>query len=407
MRLLDAAEYFNPEWIGISAGRCLTIRHRMESCDVCVRNCPQHAITVSIEDVQIDPALCNNCGLCVHDCPTGVFAHDYHDGFRLIEWARNKPAITLYCQMSGAVELQKDEARLPCLGMLDAPLLASFAAVGVRDVALCGLDACAECPTKVGAERVESLLAGLMPEAAFPSVHPQAEEAEVDAVDVPSPRQADVTESSTNDAGGRHAEPVTDRRGFLKSLGKGGARIAASSSIPRLITQEEKQAVVHNLGVDEEALMIKHVPERHRLALTALFAGQIDASDVDWFHRIEASDACTGCRVCAIRCPTGALQWQDEGDHVHLDYRTAACIGCSLCVSICPYQALTLSSQQSEQAVLNDEIATLFESEQLTCEQCGSRFLPHDGDNRYCWICKNEMEMDSQWMSMLKKPGAG
>jgi len=393
MRLLDAVEYFKAEWIAIHPVRCLNPRHRIASCDVCVKVCPQQAITVSTEDVVIDPALCNNCGLCVADCPTGVFAHDYFDGLDLVRWARGKPEIELHCQMSGPPELGPGQARIPCHGMLDAPLLAALKGVGVQRMRLCGLSQCESCPTQVGQQRIVDLIQESRESDAWPALL-------FDGHDGLS-----RDDESDQADGALHAEPVTSRRGFFRQVARKGAEGVASATFIGLLEQDEETVRSQAIGVDEDALMTKYVPVHHRLSLTALAAGNARGV-AGQLHNIAASDACTGCQVCAIRCPTGALSWQDDGDTVALNYRTAACIGCGLCVKLCPYDALNLHAQEDAAAVLADERVRLFASEQLTCEQCGDRFLPHDGDNRYCWICKNEMEMDDQWMSFLKTPGA-
>ncbi|MGQ9472620.1 MAG: RnfABCDGE type electron transport complex subunit B [Candidatus Caldatribacteriaceae bacterium] len=39
-------------------------------CQICVRTCPEKAITLEGERIQIDPEKCTLCGLCIEKCPT-------------------------------------------------------------------------------------------------------------------------------------------------------------------------------------------------------------------------------------------------------------------------------------------------------------------------------------------------
>lgn len=41
-------------------------------CMICVRECPQEAISLKDGRIQIDPELCDGCGICAEKCPNGV-----------------------------------------------------------------------------------------------------------------------------------------------------------------------------------------------------------------------------------------------------------------------------------------------------------------------------------------------
>lgn len=53
--------------------------------------------------------------------------------------------------------------------------------------------------------------------------------------------------------------------------------------------------------------------------------------------------ACDSCRMCAVFCPTGALEKHDGEDFFGVLHRPAKCMQCRLCESICPHHALTVS----------------------------------------------------------------
>ncbi len=37
--------------------------------------CPLNAIDLSVDGIRLDVSQCNECALCVSDCPTETFAH--------------------------------------------------------------------------------------------------------------------------------------------------------------------------------------------------------------------------------------------------------------------------------------------------------------------------------------------
>lgn len=41
-------------------------------CKICIRLCPQNAISLKDGRIQIDPELCDGCGICAEKCPNGV-----------------------------------------------------------------------------------------------------------------------------------------------------------------------------------------------------------------------------------------------------------------------------------------------------------------------------------------------
>jgi len=383
MSLKEIASFFKPEWIEIQTGRCLNPRHRREYCDVCARVCSQQAISVSDSGVLIETMLCNNCGLCVGDCPTGVFRHKYFDTYKLLDWAQNKEEIHIGCQM--ATVAYADVANIPCHGMLTESLLAALYGSGVGRVHLHGVTDCESCPTRVGKHRIEAVKQHARSK--IPAMQMQIENNVGDKV---------IVVEQTNEAKRPTNEPVLARRQFLSVFAKKSASMIMPSAVKHLIEDSAEQSVSSDIGSDEEILMHKHIPEYHRLSLMALFSNRGE-NGASGFHEITASNGCTGCRVCTVRCPTGALIWYDQNDEVRLEYRALACMGCGLCVSICPSDALSMSVQDDFGVLRNDQRTLLFRSQQQKCVNCDERFLTCDNDSLYCLTCKHEMDIKKQW----------
>ena len=47
---------------------------RCDSCDECVKICPEEAVACSLGRISINRDRCNLCGMCYHACPTGALA---------------------------------------------------------------------------------------------------------------------------------------------------------------------------------------------------------------------------------------------------------------------------------------------------------------------------------------------
>ena len=50
-------------------------------------------------------------------------------------------------------------------------------------------------------------------------------------------------------------------------------------------------------------------------------------------------DICTGCETCVERCPTDAIELNDDGTAVRDE---SACFGCGICARFCPEEAISL-----------------------------------------------------------------
>lgn len=91
------------------------------------------------------------------------------------------------------------------------------------------------------------------------------------------------------------------------------------------------------------------------------------------FGKVEIDNTCcTGCGLCTLDCPTGALAiLQGEADAYRLVFKNSTCVACGSCVKVCPEKCLTME-HTLELERINQPVKVLFEDVIVRCSQCGS-----------------------------------
>ncbi|MFC2005295.1 4Fe-4S dicluster domain-containing protein, partial [Chloroflexota bacterium] len=91
------------------------------------------------------------------------------------------------------------------------------------------------------------------------------------------------------------------------------------------------------------------------------------------FGKVELDTSqCTGCGLCALECPTGALTVSSnkETGAFQLLFRYDHCLACSFCIEICPEKCLCV--ERILELDKMDSQSELFEDEIIFCSECGS-----------------------------------
>ena len=374
----QAVSFFSGASLIIDEDLCINLRGRVSECSRCMDTCSAEALTVSTDAVDLDEAKCTGCGACLPACPAGVFSLTGFVPPRFLAALEGSGEVHLHCSAStdrgGGVVI-------PCHRLLDPRLLAAAAAAGVSVVQLHGLDHCGRCENGSAIELVEHArrqLAQWLGEASPPVI--QAPEGQV--------RGRRVYED----------QPHLSRRAFLRFAGAQAAVTAAEWIVP-----------VAESGDTEAGLLpfFQGDAERQRPAVyQALLAERIDALEwaegavLPWRSR-TFNERCTACLACGQRCPTGALHSVETDAARHVSFEPVLCTDCGLCERLCPQHAIVPAAVTHVSEVKGPR-RVLVHRTQKVCDHCGHAFLPEGPEDPCCPICRNEQELDDEWMAMLE-----
>jgi len=368
--------------VSVKAGYCINLRGRMaDACDLCQRACHAKAITLSLDEVEVDPALCVGCGACVPACPGGAFSHDRFDPEALPAQAVRDGAARLTC---GAVADPSASGVVPCHKMTDARLLAAIFAQGAAVIEIVGTDSCAGCPggdARPALTTAQRTLGKWFGEAA-----PQVE---------------------LLGAAGQRAraeEPASDtavqRRHFLRGAFRALAPEPEDDADPGMPSFDDPRFD----EAEPDQALARPVPYQHLLAeARARLPFRADGPTGATGRSIGPD--CSGCMVCADLCPTGALG-DDSGSQGGQFYRivsfdAALCTNCTLCTKVCPMTAISTQALRGLPAATAGRKA-LYARRDATCSNCGAHFAPGSDGGSICPGCQNDVDMDDDWLDMLR-----
>jgi ferredoxin len=297
--------------------RCTRYRFRYSECRRCADACPHDAIGLSDEGASVDVARCQNCGLCSSACRTGAWNTGNVPRVELLKQAIKAPRWSFACAPSGATA----EAIVPCLGALDATMLAYLGKRGIP-VELRGSEHCVRCAH--GAKGAAQIDANL--------------EATTMLREAAGEAWAAVTvAASSPESPARPTAFVAGRRQlFRRLLGRAATEV-----------QRMAEPVVAPEPVPDTAIRAARafVTEQRELVQIVAKTKERDPFLVREHEalplmRLALADGCTSCEACFRACPTGALQVRETDATWALTFRLDHCVACEVCLEVCQPRVL-------------------------------------------------------------------
>lgn len=364
--------------LSINNEACIYMRSGFSKCRICADFCPTTCLDLVDGSIVFTGSSCVECGICVTVCPSSVFSLSrFGEGVLLdaLDEAHEKePIVTLTCGKKKlmAADGSGPSVPAPCLAVLGEVHLVRLVTNGAQKVTLTA--PCGECEVYNGAdvigwtvERASNLL-GIL--GANPS-----------AITFENIQTGKTALQSA-------ASPVS-RRSFLKDAGSKLALKAISSFEAPVKTEAP------NGRLSPVMLSLRR---RKLNALASKAPDQTELTEKNSpFRAVTIDSNCAVCWACGSYCPTGALERDEMGDGVYINFTASKCVKCFDCAELCPQKALSYHETFPISAVKDGPVTLVYRPKTL-CEACEKPFMPNGSETR-CSACAKWEKFQRQVLS--------
>lgn len=309
------------ESVRFQAGPCQYTPRLRVGCLRCVPNCPQEALSFSVEEARIDHFRCTDCGTCISLCPTGALQEARFDDRSFFSYFQGLNFLSFRNLVIGEEEALKRlwwerGGKYPQTFFLAHPSPTSLHPAQIIF------------PLALGLKKIVFLGEG--PEKAVRWVN-----------------------------------------AFFKDL-------FGVTPVSQVHPLEFKEEMLEKEGALPQGFKDFSFPGRRKkfIQLLRFFWEKspqtLHALEGDTFGHLEIEeDLCTLCLACLNVCHTGALT--ADAQNFALLTNPSLCIACGACVKVCPEGALQLKPGLP----LKEESFShrvLLQDEPLRCQRCGKTF---------------------------------
>ena len=347
------------------SARCTRYRYRYSACRRCADACPHDAVELLDEGIRLDAARCQNCALCTAACPTAALGADNLPRLDLLRRAIKATRFSFACAPSGLAA----DAVVPCLGALDAAMLAYLAKRRIA-VELHGSHHCAQC---AHGARGEARLA----------LNLQAADALENAATPEAWQGAMLAEASGQADAGTDFR-ASRRQLFRRLVGRGIDEVARAARPPADLPVEEKAIRAGPWFVPEMRELLQIVckckdGEPFRIGPNTALP----------LMDIRLKRGCTACEACFRVCPSGAMQIREDDDSWNLSFAIDRCVGCGVCMEVC--QPRVLYAAETFDASPEREPAILRQLAKQRCNRCDRHFVSTEPCET-CPVCSDDAD---------------
>lgn len=356
------------------ATSCVRYRYRYSECQRCADACPAKAIELTDEGVVVDPARCNNCGLCSSACRTEALAPGSFRRVDLLKRAIKQPKVVFGCAPSG----EKTDEVVPCLGVLDPAMLAFLSKRGIT-AELAGIEHCSQCHLSPhGRDQLELNLAGL--ELLRESLGDK-QWAETRLLKKKGGQGRQNVNETRHDASRRQL--------FRRFVGRGVDTVFRDApDVAKAPVPQKAIRIAAPFSVAQRELLQSLLPvDRGRQPSNT----SIRMHSVLPLAQLQLNTGCTACEACARVCPTGALQVSEGPSAWSLVFRPSRCVACEVCIEACQPRALRLLDAIEISALMETKPIEMYALPKQRCSRC-DRFFLQTGSSDICSVCEGDDE---------------
>ena len=322
-------EFEKPKYFEYDASICAHSRSSITACTNCLDVCGTGAITSDGDGIKIEPYLCQGCGSCASNCPSGAVRYAYPAPADALSQLTTLLKPRQEAGLATVVYFHDVESGAARLESFKAELAQQVLPLAVEEVASVGMDV---------------WLAAI------------AYGVSAIAIDAPS---------ADTGAGRALKTQVDTANKILSGMGL-EKRLALINGVDpdeiNTFAQVEYRTISFATfkAFNDKRQTIRSAIDHIGLHCTPTSESVALAAESAFGEASVDKTTCTLCLACVTVCPGSALQ---DGDTLpQLNFIESQCLQCGLCEKACPESAISLSARflyDSEEArkprVLNEE----------------------------------------------------